>query len=204
MTDEPWTAEEVAVAHVLCDADLTIPDPAHAAAIKPWQGFLPYARRVMAAGVTVRGDAADENAIAAQEWMRCAWYELNAIRARSGAPEGVAQEWWDQLTNALDEMLGDGAMPWPSKAAELLVAPFKARAEFAERTASDNAAEVVRLRELLTPFAAAADKADAKIAESRELRMGELGGEASAGLGILFKHLWAARAALAAQQKEST
>ena len=50
-----------------------------------------------------------------------AWREFNAIRARSGAPlthdgmSTVAEEWWDQMTDAFEEAIGeDAAKPWPS------------------------------------------------------------------------------------------
>ena len=77
-----------------------------------------------------------ENLDAGREWMRRAWQELNAIRARDGAPDGVSHEWWNELTDALGEMLGDDTVPWMTKAAKLLVAPYEARVIAAESALS--------------------------------------------------------------------
>lgn len=86
---------------------------------------------------------------AGREWMRRAWHEFNAIRARDGAPDGVSHEWWDEMTEAMREMLGDDALPWMTKAARLLVAPIEAeRAVFeAERDAAR--ADVERLKDII-------------------------------------------------------
>ena len=53
-----------------------------------------------------------------------AWNEMNAIRARSGAPlahDGMttcAEEYWSDLVNAMAAELGeDDLKPWPSSAA---------------------------------------------------------------------------------------
>ena len=58
-----------------------------------------------------------------------AWHEFNAIRARSGAPlthDGmttVAEEWWDQMTEAFEAAIGeDAAKPWPSPEARVALA----------------------------------------------------------------------------------
>lgn len=66
---------------------------------------------------------------AGREWLRCAWQELNAIRARDGAPIGVSEQWWDTLTEALRELLGDDAKPWMIGSVRRLVAPYEQRAE---------------------------------------------------------------------------
>lgn len=91
---------------------------------------------------TKRAEDAEAAWDAGREWMRRAWYELNTIRARDGAPEGVAHEWWSELTDALAEMLGDDTVPWMTKAAKLLTAAAEHRAATAE-------AENKRLREVL-------------------------------------------------------
>lgn len=52
-----------------------------------------------------------------------AWYEFNAIRARSGAPlmrDGMttpAESWWSQMTDAFRAAIGDDAKPWLSPSA---------------------------------------------------------------------------------------
>ena len=58
-----------------------------------------------------------------------AWYEFNAIRARSGAPldqhgERLCHpEYWGQLTDAFAAAIGEDALtPWPSPEATLLAA----------------------------------------------------------------------------------
>lgn len=33
------------------------------------------------------------------------WQELNAIRARDGAPSGVSEEWWDKLTERVKDIV---------------------------------------------------------------------------------------------------
>ncbi len=43
-----------------------------------------------------------------------AWSEFNAIRARDGAPDGVSHDYWDQVTEAMLNALGDDAKPWAS------------------------------------------------------------------------------------------
>ena len=48
----------------------------------------------------------------------------------------------------------------------------------------------------LLPFARAAEQVDKRIADHARLGMGAMSGEASIGLGIKFKHILAARAAL--------
>jgi hypothetical protein len=62
---------------------------------------------------------------AGREWMRRAWHEFNAIRARDGAPQGVSEEWWSEITDALGAMLGDDTVPWMTQATTLLVDPLK-------------------------------------------------------------------------------
>lgn len=62
-------------------------------------------------------DAADEiERLRGLLWH--AWYEFNAIRAKDGAPEGVSEDYWDKLTNALNETLGEDAKPWASASAK--------------------------------------------------------------------------------------
>lgn len=57
-------------------------------------------------------------------------------------------------------------------------------------------AEYAALVSMLAPFAAAADKADTKVAEIERMGMGRLSDNASTGLGITFGHLRAVRAAI--------
>lgn len=82
-----------------------------------------------------RLDAAERDHDAGREWMRCAWKEFNAIRARRGAPPGIAHEWWSELTDGLGALLGNDTVPWMTGAAKQLVAPFRERAEAAEARA---------------------------------------------------------------------
>lgn len=68
---------------------------------------------------------ARQNLDAGREWMRAAWHEFNAIRARDGAPEGVGQEWWSEITDGLGSLIGDDTVPWMTDAAKTLVAPYE-------------------------------------------------------------------------------
>jgi hypothetical protein len=83
---------------------------------------------------------------AGRELMRQAWHELNAIRARSGAPDGVSHEWFDQLVTGLEDCLADDRVPWMTRAAKAIVRPYEARAETAEAalSARDEALRVAR------------------------------------------------------------
>lgn len=74
---------------------------------------------------------------AGREWVRRAWHELNAIRARDGAPEGVSEDWWSELTDALAEMLGDDTVPWMTHAALMLVQPYKDERDELRQTVAD-------------------------------------------------------------------
>lgn len=48
-----------------------------------------------------------------------AYHELNAIRARDGAPEGVSHAYFDKLVETLKDTLGESeSMPWPSEPAK--------------------------------------------------------------------------------------
>lgn len=75
---------------------------------------------------------AERMAEALRGLLWCAWSEFNAIRARSGAPlthDGmttVAEEWWDQMTEAFRAAIGeDAAKPWPSPEARAALADGK-------------------------------------------------------------------------------
>lgn len=57
---------------------------------------------------------------ASREIIRLAWREMNAIRASHGAPDGVSDEYWSNLVDALRRLIGDDALPWPTKAAKVL------------------------------------------------------------------------------------
>lgn len=114
-------------------------------------------------------EAAERERDAGREWMRIAWHEFNAIRARDGAPEGVSHEWWEEITEALGEMLGDDRVPWRTKAAEMLLRPHKTardeadkRAEAAESRATDLSRQLEKAREALEKISAnrPAEKAD--------------------------------------------
>ncbi len=59
---------------------------------------------------------------AGREYMRKAWFEMNAIRAHTGAPAGVCHEYWNELVEQLNSLLGDDAKPWMAEAARLLTA----------------------------------------------------------------------------------
>ncbi len=90
---------------------------------------------------------------AGRELMRQAWHEFNAIRARDGAPVGVSEEWWSQMTEELGKLLGDEAKPWMSDAAQALLAPSHAeicevqdRVTKAELERDEARAEVERLK----------------------------------------------------------
>lgn len=59
-----------------------------------------------------------------------AWYEFNAIRARSGSPlshdgmELVSCEWWSTMTDAFGDAIGENAQtPWPSREAKAALPP---------------------------------------------------------------------------------
>lgn len=80
-------------------------------------------------------EAAERERDAGREWMRVAWHEFNAIRARDGAPEGVSHEWWEEITEALGDMLGEDRVPWRTKAAETLLRPYKTARDEADRRA---------------------------------------------------------------------
>lgn len=54
-----------------------------------------------------------------REELRAAWSEFNSIRARSGAPPGVSEDWWNEMTDRLEEMLGNDNVPWMLKAARM-------------------------------------------------------------------------------------
>lgn len=82
----------------------------------------------------------DRDIDSGREWMRRAWHELNAIKARSGAPEGVAETWWAELTDALGALLGDDTKPWMLSAAGKLVEPYETRIAELEREGSALAA----------------------------------------------------------------
>jgi hypothetical protein len=50
-----------------------------------------------------------------------AWHEMNAIRARSGVPlnfdgmpQGISEEYWSNIVDAMQMELGEDARPWPS------------------------------------------------------------------------------------------
>jgi hypothetical protein len=46
----------------------------------------------------------------------CAWYELNGIRARDGAPDGVDHEWFSTVVEQLEAQLGEKYLvPWPPR-----------------------------------------------------------------------------------------
>lgn len=52
------------------------------------------------------------------------WKEMNAIRAMSGVPldfngmqQGVCEDYWSKVVEAMRVSLGDDAQPWPSKSA---------------------------------------------------------------------------------------
>ncbi len=48
-----------------------------------------------------------------------AWHEFNAIRARDGAPTGISEEFWNEITEKMSKFLGDdNTKPWPSVAAK--------------------------------------------------------------------------------------
>lgn len=57
-----------------------------------------------------------------------AWFELNAIRARDGAPQhidwhqgrplqtdGVDRQYFSDLVDAMSDTLGDDSQPWPAE-----------------------------------------------------------------------------------------
>lgn len=44
-----------------------------------------------------------------------AWRELNAIRARDGAPCGVDPNYFSAVVDACETVLGDDTKPWPNK-----------------------------------------------------------------------------------------
>lgn len=44
-----------------------------------------------------------------------AWRELNTIRARDGAPEGIDHEYFSSVVDACETILGDDTKPWPNK-----------------------------------------------------------------------------------------
>jgi hypothetical protein len=73
-----------------------------------------------------------------RELMRQAWYELNTIRARSGAPEGVDEAWFGSLVDQLASILGDEAVPWMLGAAK----------DLAKRTEVERDAALTRVAEL--------------------------------------------------------
>lgn len=74
---------------------------------------------------------------AGAEYMRQAWHEMNAIRARDGAPAGISEKYWAELTDALSHLLGDDNVPWMLRTAREIIAPYEARAEAAERWAEE-------------------------------------------------------------------
>jgi hypothetical protein len=46
----------------------------------------------------------------------CAWYEMNAIQAREGAPEGICHAYWNDVVNELEYMLPKKYQnPWHPK-----------------------------------------------------------------------------------------
>lgn len=53
----------------------------------------------------------DKDILRALLWA--AGRELNSINARDGAPEGVHQEWFDDLIDAIRHALGGDIAPWP-------------------------------------------------------------------------------------------
>ena len=60
-----------------------------------------------------------------------AWYEMNAIRARSGVPldfdgrpQSIVESYWSDVVDAMAAVLGDDAKPWASDDAKnALAAP---------------------------------------------------------------------------------
>ena len=49
-----------------------------------------------------------------------AWYEMNAIRARSGVPldfdgdkQSISEDYWLGIVDLMSEVLGEDATPWP-------------------------------------------------------------------------------------------
>lgn len=44
-----------------------------------------------------------------------AWRELNAIRARDGAPCGVDPAYFSAVVDGCETILGDDTKPWPNK-----------------------------------------------------------------------------------------
>lgn len=93
---------------------------------------------------------------AGREWMRRAWHELNAIRARDGAPSGISEDYWSELVDALGDMLGADDVPWMTNAAVCLVKPYQQLAEAAEARAAALQGERDALRaeavEVVMPF----------------------------------------------------
>ena len=63
-----------------------------------------------------------------------AWMEFNTIRARDGAPlnrDGmitVSEDYWDKLTEAFEQALGDDTNPWPSDSAKAILQEMKGSA----------------------------------------------------------------------------
>jgi hypothetical protein len=99
--------------------------------------------RQQLAAETKRADEAVKDLDAGREYMRKAWYEMNAIRARDGAPAGVCHDYWSRLVDQLGELLGNDAKPWMTGAS------LRGRQQLAAaESARDEAVrEVGRLRE---------------------------------------------------------
>ena len=80
------------------------------------------------ASLRERLKAAERENDAGREVLRQAWREFNAIRARDGAPAGVCHEYWDEMTESLNALVGDeDAKPWMTKATRELIRPYENR-----------------------------------------------------------------------------
>jgi hypothetical protein len=50
------------------------------------------------------------------ETIWCAWHEMNAIRAKDGAPDGICENYWSQVVENLKNMLPEKYQnPWHPK-----------------------------------------------------------------------------------------
>lgn len=119
------------------------------------------------AALKAERDEVRANLDTGREFMRTAWQEMNAIRARSGVPldfdgqpQGIDAQYWSDTVDALARLLGDEAKPWMNGAAtELYSHANKSTVAAQDRTLAAEA-ECERLREALRPFAAAIQKSD--------------------------------------------
>ena len=84
----------------------------------------------------------DRSADIGRELMRRAWNEFNVIRARDGAPPGVSPAYWDEMTNDLQAILGDDAVPW-------MLAGYRRVQEQQEKQISELEVEVMELRDII-------------------------------------------------------